>query len=64
MARPPLRAGVVYDFRNPPDSGIDTLPAGGYDNALFGVIYAPSDAAPTEVFFDEVAVSRVPLACD
>ena len=24
MPRPPLRVGVVYDFRNPPDSGIDT----------------------------------------
>src|SRR5215831_6225182 len=24
MARPPLRLGVVYDFRNPPDSGIAT----------------------------------------
>ena len=24
MRRPPLRLGVVYDFRNPPDSGIDT----------------------------------------
>ena len=24
MTRPPLRLGVVYDFRNPPDSGIDT----------------------------------------
>src|SRR5262245_11829289 len=22
MSRPPLRVGVVYDFRNPPDSGI------------------------------------------
>ena len=22
MSRPPLRFGVVYDFRNPPDSGI------------------------------------------
>ena len=24
MIRPPLRFGVVYDFRNPPDSGIPT----------------------------------------
>ena len=24
MPRPPLRVGVVYDFRNPPDSGIET----------------------------------------
>jgi len=24
MSRPDLRLGVVYDFRNPPDSGIDT----------------------------------------
>ena len=24
MIRPPLRFGVVYDFRNPPDSGIAT----------------------------------------
>ena len=24
MPRPPLRIGVVYDFRNPPDSGIET----------------------------------------
>src|SRR5438477_12162220 len=24
MPRPPLRLGVVYDFRNPPDSGIET----------------------------------------
>ena len=24
VGRPPLRLGVVYDFRNPPDSGIPT----------------------------------------
>ncbi|MBX7098566.1 MAG: endo-1,4-beta-xylanase, partial [Myxococcaceae bacterium] len=45
-------------------SGVDTLPAGGMGNALFGITYLAPATATGEVFLDEAVVSTSPVGCN
>lgn len=46
------------------DSNFNTVPAGGYANVNFGVLFTPVNAPNVTLYYDEVAASTQPLLCD
>jgi hypothetical protein len=46
------------------DSNFNTVPASGYANVNFGVLFTPVNAPNVTLYYDEVAASTQPLPCD
>ncbi len=46
------------------DSGIDTLPAGGYTDLSAGIVYTDPTQSKAQVYLDDLAVGTSPLPCD
>jgi hypothetical protein len=44
--------------------GVDTLPAGGFEEVSVGMVYSTPDQTPIKIGVDELAVSANPLPCN
>jgi len=45
-------------------AGVDTLPAGGFEDVSVGMVYSTPDQTPIRIGVDELAVSANPLPCN
>lgn len=45
-------------------SDLDTVPGGGATLAAAGILWAPADQGPAEIYIDELVVDTVPLTCE